>query len=56
MLVEGKIAVVTGAAQGIGKAIALCLAREGADIIISAIGFIKWGGILGNFIRIRIMF
>ncbi len=37
MLVEGKIAVVTGAAQGIGKAIALCLAREGADVIISDI-------------------
>ncbi len=35
MLVEGKIALVTGAAQGIGRAIALCLAGEGADVIIS---------------------
>jgi len=37
MLIEGKIAIVTGAAQGIGKAIALCFAREGADVIISDI-------------------
>ena len=37
MLLEGKIAIVTGAAQGIGKAIALCFAREGADVIISDI-------------------
>lgn len=29
---SGKVAVVTGAAQGIGKAVALRLAREGADV------------------------
>ncbi|GAD11518.1 acetoin(diacetyl) reductase [Gluconobacter frateurii NBRC 103465] len=34
MSLSGKIAAVTGAAQGIGKAIALRLAREGADIIL----------------------
>lgn len=32
MSLEGKIAVVTGASRGIGKAISLMLAREGADI------------------------
>lgn len=37
MLVEGKVALVTGSAQGIGKIIALCLAREGADVIVSDI-------------------
>lgn len=31
-LLEGKVAVVTGAARGIGKAIALKFAQEGADI------------------------
>lgn len=34
MNLEGKVALVTGSAQGIGKAIALRLAREGADIIV----------------------
>ena len=32
MSLEGQVAMVTGAAQGIGKAIALRFAREGADI------------------------
>jgi NAD(P)-dependent dehydrogenase (short-subunit alcohol dehydrogenase family) len=32
---EGKVAVVTGAAQGIGKAIAGGLAREGARIVVA---------------------
>ncbi|MEK9569815.1 MAG: SDR family NAD(P)-dependent oxidoreductase, partial [Paracoccaceae bacterium] len=33
---EGKVAVVTGAGRGIGRAIALCFARSGADIAICA--------------------
>ncbi len=32
---EGKIALVTGAARGIGKGIALTLAQEGADIVLN---------------------
>src|SRR2546430_17630836 len=32
---EGKVAVVTGAAQGIGRAIAEGLAREGARIVVA---------------------
>lgn len=34
MLVEGKVALVTGAAKGIGKAIALALAAEGAKAVV----------------------
>lgn len=34
---EGKIALITGAAQGIGKATAIILAREGAQVIVSDI-------------------
>ena len=34
MKLEGKVALITGSAQGIGQAIALRLAQEGADIII----------------------
>ena len=35
--VEGKVALVTGAARGIGKEISLTLAREGADLVINAL-------------------
>jgi NAD(P)-dependent dehydrogenase (short-subunit alcohol dehydrogenase family) len=34
---SGKVAIVTGAGQGIGKAVALRLAREGADIVVAEI-------------------
>ncbi len=32
-----KVAIVTGAGQGIGKAVALRLAREGADVVVAEI-------------------
>jgi 3-oxoacyl-[acyl-carrier protein] reductase len=35
MSLQGKTAIVTGAAQGIGRAIAECLARAGADIAVA---------------------
>lgn len=37
------MALVTGAAQGIGKAVALLLARNGADIVVSDINLEKAG-------------
>ena len=41
MKLAGKVALVTGAAQGIGKAVALLLARNGAEIIVSDINLEK---------------
>ncbi len=37
MIFDGKVAIVTGAGQGIGRAIALGLASKGADILVSDI-------------------
>ena len=33
-MLEGKVAIVTGSAQGIGRQIALALARAGADVVV----------------------
>ncbi len=37
MSISGKVAVVTGGARGIGRATALALARNGADVVIADI-------------------
>ncbi len=36
-VLEGKVAVITGAAMGIGRASALCFAREGAAVVVADI-------------------
>ncbi len=41
MELKGKVALVTGAAQGIGRAIALLLAQKGADLVVSDINLEK---------------
>ena len=48
---EGKVALVTGAASGIGRSVALLLARNGADMVLvdrDAAGLAETGKVTGG--------
>ena len=36
MRLQGQVAIVTGSSRGVGKAVALALAREGCDVVVAA--------------------
>src|ERR1700678_3225540 len=43
-IVEGKVAIVTGAGRGIGRAIAILMAEEGARVVVCDVGASLEGG------------
>ena len=48
MKLEGKVAIVTGAGQGIGQAIALLLAKEGAEVVVNDVNLEAASKVVGE--------
>ncbi len=49
--VKGKVAVITGAASGLGEAAALLLAKEGAKVVVADIDEVKGRKVAGEIVR-----
>jgi NAD(P)-dependent dehydrogenase (short-subunit alcohol dehydrogenase family) len=37
-LLDGRVAVITGSGRGIGREFALCMASEGAQVVVNDVG------------------
>src|SRR5436853_2247760 len=37
-MLDGRVAVITGSGRGIGREFALCMAREGANVVVNDVG------------------
>ena len=48
MLLEGKVAIVTGASRGIGRATAVELARHGASVVLNQFAKADGGSAAGE--------
>ena len=47
--VEGKVAIVTGGASGIGAACAATLAREGAKVVVTDVDDVDGQAVVGQY-------
>ena len=54
-LLDGKVAVITGAGGGIGRAHALLFAQEGAKIVVNDLGGARDGTGRGNTMAVKVV-